>query len=86
MGLSRNKVAVSEGAAGSPPFYGECEKTSKEVSSYNRRQNQKDGRDEIQSEGFRTSDLVVRLSVTARAEAGAEKQPRKRSLPDDTLN
>ena len=24
MGLSRNKVAVSEGAAGSPPFYGEC--------------------------------------------------------------
>ena len=25
MGLSRNKVAVSEGAAGSPPFYGECE-------------------------------------------------------------
>ena len=22
MGLSRNKVAVSEGAAGSPPFYG----------------------------------------------------------------
>ena len=46
----------------------------------------KDGRDEIQSEGFRTSDLVVRLSVTAQAEAGAEKQPRKRSLPDDTLN
>ena len=30
MGLSRNKVAVSEGAAGSPPFYGErtiCLKT-----------------------------------------------------------
>jgi len=23
LGLSRNKVAVSEGAAGSPPFYGE---------------------------------------------------------------
>ena len=23
MGLSRNKVAVSEGAAGSPPFYGD---------------------------------------------------------------
>ena len=38
----------------------------------------KDGRDEIQSEGFRASDLVVRLSVTARAA--------KRSLPDDTLN
>ena len=57
-----------------------------EVSSYNRRQNQKDGRDEIQSEGFRTSDLVVRLSVTARAEAGAEKQPWKRSRPARTLN
>ena len=26
MGLSRNKVAVSEGAAGSPPFYGESGK------------------------------------------------------------
>ena len=26
MGLSRNKVAVSEGAAGSPPFYGEHER------------------------------------------------------------
>ena len=26
MGLSRNKVAVSEGAAGSPPFYGEMGK------------------------------------------------------------
>ena len=25
MGLSRNKVAVSEGAAGSPPFYGDHE-------------------------------------------------------------
>ena len=58
----------------------------REVSSYNRRQNQKDGRDEIQSEGFRTSDLVVRLSVTARAEAGAEKQPWKRSRPARTLN
>ena len=28
MGLSRNKVAVSEGAAGSPPFYGERERRS----------------------------------------------------------
>ena len=31
MGLSRNKVAVSEGAAGSPPFYGELRK-SKDLS------------------------------------------------------
>ena len=28
MGLSRNKVAVSEGAAGSPPFYGESTLTN----------------------------------------------------------
>ena len=28
MGLSRNKVAVSEGAAGSPPFYGESALTN----------------------------------------------------------
>ena len=29
MGLSRNKVAVSEGAAGSPPFYGDRGKFSR---------------------------------------------------------
>ena len=33
MGLSRNKVAVSEGAAGSPPFYGE-RKISRETLSW----------------------------------------------------
>ena len=31
MGLSRNKVAVSEGAAGSPPFYGESELNQRKV-------------------------------------------------------
>ena len=31
MGLSRNKVAVSEGAAGSPPFYGESEFNQRNV-------------------------------------------------------
>ena len=31
MGLSRNKVAVSEGAAGSPPFYGELAQTNRSV-------------------------------------------------------
>ena len=31
MGLSRNKVAVSEGAAGSPPFYGESESDQRNV-------------------------------------------------------
>ena len=34
MGLSRNKVAVSEGAAGSPPFYGERVKDSNETLAY----------------------------------------------------
>ena len=29
MGLSRNKVAVSEGAAGSPPFYGDRDRISR---------------------------------------------------------
>ena len=29
MGLSRNKVAVSEGAAGSPPFYGDTDMLSR---------------------------------------------------------
>ena len=32
MGLSRNKVAVSEGAAGSPPFYGERDSHPKDDS------------------------------------------------------
>ena len=35
MGLSRNKVAVSEGAAGSPPFYGESTLTNTRCQSSN---------------------------------------------------
>ena len=34
MGLSRNKVAVSEGAAGSPPFYGESGKDLREITVF----------------------------------------------------
>ena len=34
MGLSRNKVAVSEGAAGSPPFYGESGRILRESSVF----------------------------------------------------
>ena len=34
MGLSRNKVAVSEGAAGSPPFYGDSSRGTEEPSSW----------------------------------------------------
>ena len=38
MGLSRNKVAVSEGAAGSPPFYGDSEPDSTEIEPRTRSQ------------------------------------------------
>ena len=34
MGLSRNKVAVSEGAAGSPPFYGESGKDLRKLTVF----------------------------------------------------
>ena len=36
MGLSRNKVAVSEGAAGSPPFYGDTDMFSRTYRIENR--------------------------------------------------
>ena len=39
MGLSRNKVAVSEGAAGSPPFYGE--RSQVEIPRDNRQRNKR---------------------------------------------
>ena len=39
MGLSRNKVAVSEGAAGSPPFYGESGRAPRRSSVFGNRQN-----------------------------------------------
>ena len=39
MGLSRNKVAVSEGAAGSPPFYGESERVLRKSFIFGNRQN-----------------------------------------------
>ena len=48
MGLSRNKVAVSEGAAGSPPFYGERDDCPK-------------GNDRTEIE---SSKFVVQFSVT----------------------
>ena len=38
MGLSRNKVAVSEGAAGSPPFYGESGRVLRKSSIFGNRQ------------------------------------------------
>ena len=48
MGLSRNKVAVSEGAAGSPPFYGECEISLTDISylQIGKKTNQKKRKDD----------------------------------------
>ena len=50
MGLSRNKVAVSEGAAGSPPFYGE-RAGAEEATAYSEKRKTKirthEGLDEI---------------------------------------
>ena len=57
MGLSRNKVAVSEGAAGSPPFYGESGRAPRRSSVFGNRQKPFD-------ESFcayRVSDLAVQF-------------------------
>ena len=59
MGLSRNKVAVSEGAAGSPPFYGEHDAFS--------RMHRIRGRVKTEDESVLTRQygpLVVQFSVT----------------------
>ena len=50
MGLSRNKVAVSEGAAGSPPFYGEKVGAQKG--------------DDKSADLLKSSTFVVQFSVT----------------------
>ena len=65
MGLSRNKVAVSEGAAGSPPFYGEHESLSRgsriqDSFKYERRSADTEQRAEL---------IVVQFSVTERSVA-----------------
>ena len=58
MGLSRNKVAVSEGAAGSPPFYGERDLSPKDL---DRRRD------------FDSSNFVVQFSVTEGKNSDAEE-------------
>ena len=72
MGLSRNKVAVSEGAAGSPPFYGESsqveiprdkfERETKTVHLTIRTEKK------YEYEWFRVKSIVVRFS-------GSDKEP-----------
>ena len=61
MGLSRNKVAVSEGAAGSPPFYGERKTGSESRSCSLNRDKPKETelRDSVSTES-----IVVQFSVT----------------------
>ena len=62
MGLSRNKVAVSEGAAGSPPFSGEHERLSRVFHSSNSFEYEKWSADTEQSAEL----IVVQFSVTER--------------------
>ena len=81
MGLSRNKVAVSEGAAGSPPFYGESDLNQQRLGmrSYSdivpaeRAGRWIKGQREIyerQAQAKRVlRDLVVQLSVIGRDES-----------------
>ena len=45
MGLSRNKVAVSEGAAGSPPFYGDTDILSRICRIVSRQKTKTDARE-----------------------------------------
>ena len=63
MGLSRNKVAVSEGAAGSPPFYGEHGRLSRVFHSSNSFEYEKWSADTEQSAEL----VVVQFSVTERS-------------------
>ena len=77
MGLSRNKVAVSEGAAGSPPFYGECEISLTDISylQIGKKQTKEERRREgsvLYSRGNRDL-LVVQFSVTDKE---TEKRPK----------
>ena len=61
MGLSRNKVAVSEGAAGSPPFYGEHDKRAKaDLSRLKNRENK------ITTKGFEKQLLFNFLGLLRR--------------------
>ena len=67
MGLSRNKVAVSEGAAGSPPFYGECEISLTDISylqiGKTKTKKRKDDEEEVlYSKGNRKSSCCSILS------------------------
>ena len=63
MGLSRNKVAVSEGAAGSPPFYGEHERASRIF-----RIRDSFGKERLVCTESTYESLVVQFSVTGQTD------------------
>ena len=60
MGLSRNKVAVSEGAAGSPPFYGESGKNLRMITVFQVDYNKDDKAHNLKCR----LETVVQFSVT----------------------
>ena len=69
MGLSRNKVAVSEGAAGSPPFYGESGKDLRKLTVF---------QVDFKNDDWRINRLsllepVVQFSVTSQEALKTEK-------------
>ena len=79
MGLSRNKVAVSEGAAGSPPFYGESNLAEKNCRAEIERETKK-RRDRLSRRQDRkvrvSTSIVVRFSETvAKSERRQENNP-----------
>ena len=76
MGLSRNKVAVSEGAAGSPPFYGESDLAKRKALDeviFGNRAGRKSRRGKTRGHVLRArkEDLVVQLSMIKAGRARA---------------
>ena len=74
MGLSRNKVAVSEGAAGSPPFYGESGRGNRmlQTRSYSEiepAERAGEERREARASAWK-EDLVVQLSMIKHRASG----------------
>ena len=74
MGLSRNKVAVSEGAAGSPPFYGEQAICREAILRMYLKKRTKDKTNDGDSEGIREEGLLFNF-----------QRSRKRSLRNKSV-
>ena len=72
MGLSRNKVAVSEGAAGSPPFYGERKPSVQRNESEEERRREKEGKGKSSKESLK--EIVVQFPETNGDKSGGVAQ------------